>query len=721
MTAIPLQTVELRLEADTVLARQRARQIAGLLGLPPLDQTRVATATSEIVRNAFDYAGGGKVEFLIETGPAPAMVIRVRERGTGIENLQLILGGHYKSATGLGIGIIGAKRLMDRFEVEANAGGGSVVTLAKNLPKSAAVFSPHELAQVAAELARNAPKGLLEELQLQNQELLRTLQELRERQAELAHMHAKELDETNRGVVALYTELDENAKTLQRVSDLKTRFLSNMSHEFRSPLNTILSLCGFLLERSDGELTSEQDKQVRFIRKAAEGLTTLVNDLLDIAKVEAGKAVVRAARFEVADLFENLRGTIRPLLAQSPVSLVFEEPVGVPPLLTDEGKVAQILRNFLSNAVKYTPAGEIRISAIPGANDTVVFTVADTGIGIDPENQRLIFEEFVQVEGPLQGRIKGTGLGLPLSRKLAELLGGAVSVRSEPGAGSSFSVVIPRVHQDGATTGGPLTKKVPRRGREPSTLLVVGAEPDAQRLDEQALASSGFCIMRASDVDEVRRILAADSPAAVLLEIQSEDDSGWKLLAELTARQDTSEIPVIVVAVADLKERALMDGAHDFLPKPADSTSLLNKLTSLCQAGSAETILVIDDEENCRYILKEVLAGLGRYTVIEASTGLDGLRHARELRPEAIFLDLVMPETSGFEILEQLKGDAATRGIPVIIYTSIALQDEDRSRLERGAATILSKVPGDREEHVASVRQALAKAGISAVASKVES
>jgi signal transduction histidine kinase len=383
--SLPLLTLDVRLEPDVVLARQRARQIAGLLGFPPLDQTRIATAVSEIARNAFQYAAGGKVEFQVSAGTSPGLLIRVHERGPGIKDLQAILDGRYDSSTGLGVGILGAKRLMDQFEIGSSE-NGVTVTMVKGLPKRTSPLTQHDLARVSSELAQYRPQGLLEELQVQNQELLRTLQELRDRQAEIAELHTRELEETNRGVVALYSELDDNAKELRRISDLKSRFLSNMSHEFRSPLNTILSMSGFLLNGSSGELTPEQEKEIRFIRKAAEGLAALVNDLLDLAKVEAGKAVIRAEAFEVAELFEILRGTTNPLLSQGSVVLIVEEPVGIPTLHTDEGKVAQILRNFLSNAVKFTERGEIRLAAKAGPGDTVIFSVTDTGIGIALED-----------------------------------------------------------------------------------------------------------------------------------------------------------------------------------------------------------------------------------------------------------------------------------------------------------------------------------------------
>lgn len=268
------------------------------------------------------------------------------------------------------------------------------------------------------------PHSPLEEVQQQNRELLRTLEELRARQTELAQLN-RELEDTNRGVVALYAELDERADYLQRASELKTRFLSNMSHEFRTPLNAILSLSRLLLDHSDGELSTEQEKQVTFIQRSAEDLSVLVNDLLDLARVEAGKIVVRAGEFEVSTLFSALRGMLRPMLVGNSVDLVFEDTAGLPVMYTDESKISQILRNFISNALKFTERGEVRVSAaLTEDGQAVLFSVADTGIGIASEDHELIFEEWTQVDSPLQRKAKGTGLGLPLSRKLSELLGG---------------------------------------------------------------------------------------------------------------------------------------------------------------------------------------------------------------------------------------------------------------------------------------------------------
>ena len=252
-----------------------------------------------------------------------------------------------------------------------------------------------------------------------------------------------ELDETNQGVLALYAELDNQAEQLRQASELKSRFLSYMSHEFRTPLGSILSIARLLSDEMDGPLNDEQRKQVAFVSGAARELQDMVGDLLDLAKIEAGRITISPAWFELMDLFSALRGMFRPIVDGTEADLVFEDPVGMPKLYTDDKKLAQILRNYISNALKFTPPGEVRVSAAPEGTDRVRFTVRDTGIGIPEELQQILFEDFTQVDSPLQKRVRGTGLGLSLCKQFAHLLGGEVGLRSTVGKGSEFFVVLP--------------------------------------------------------------------------------------------------------------------------------------------------------------------------------------------------------------------------------------------------------------------------------------
>ncbi len=265
---------------------------------------------------------------------------------------------------------------------------------------------------------------------------------LAERDADIALLR-QELDETNKGVVALYAELDDKAAQLRDANELKSRFLSYMSHEFRTPLTSMTSIAGILLSRLDGPLTEEQQKQVEFIRGSTRELTEMVNDLLDLAKVEAGRITISPEWFEMVDLFAALRGMFKPIVATSSVNLAFDEPDGEIKLYSDDKKVSQILRNFISNALKFTPVGDVRVSARMLDPDHIEFAVTDTGIGIAPEHIPNLFADFVQLDVRLQKRLRGSGLGLSLARKFAELLGGRVGVESELGKGSRFFVVLP--------------------------------------------------------------------------------------------------------------------------------------------------------------------------------------------------------------------------------------------------------------------------------------
>jgi signal transduction histidine kinase len=282
----------------------------------------------------------------------------------------------------------------------------------------------------------------------------RALQNQLKAEAAQVEVLREELAETNQGVVALYAELDNQANQLREATTLKSRFLSYMSHEFRTPLGSIRSITRILLDRMDGELTDEQEKQIRFIEGSAIELTEMVNDLLDLAKIEAGRINISAEWFEMVDLFAALRGIFRPLLANSEVKLVLEEPEDLPRIYTDHKKLSQILRNYISNSIKFTPTGEIRVS-VKRLDDQVMFSVTDTGIGIAPEFHSVIFEDFTQVDSPLQKKWRGSGLGLSLSKKLATLLGGAVSMTSQPNVGSTFSVSIPIRFSDDANPPDP--------------------------------------------------------------------------------------------------------------------------------------------------------------------------------------------------------------------------------------------------------------------------
>ena len=580
---IRILSVGIRAEEDVLACRQRARQIAALCGFGLQDQARIATAVSEMARNVYIYATPGRAEFLLEGATAPqVLTIRIEDQGPGIADVERILAGQYRSQTGVGMGLLGAQRLMDRFTIDTRLGAGTVVELRKLLPAQAPLFTPAMVGDIGARLASMPTLATLTEVQQQNRELLTTLAELKARQEELLQL-TRELEDTNRGVVALYAELDEKAGHLRRADEMKSRFLSNMTHEFRTPLSSIRALSKLLLDRVDGELTVEQEKQVNFIRRGAEDLSELVNDLLDLAKIEAGKIDVRPSEFDVSELFSALRGMLRPLLVSETVRLEFDLPLDLPTLYTDEAKLSQILRNFISNALKFTDAGEVRVSAalVPG-DEAMRVSVRDTGVGIPEASQQLVFEEFTQIENRLQKRVKGTGLGLPLCRKLADLLGGRVELQSTLGVGSTFSVVLPvRCATQQLADDGPAVAAASRNNQQGLPVLVVEDEESTRLLYERFLHDSAFRPVFAASVREADEQWLAQPPVAVLLDVSLKGEDSWHWLTDIKSDPRRASVPVVLATETDDKRKGLALGADAYYLKPLSRLELLSTLDFL--------------------------------------------------------------------------------------------------------------------------------------------
>jgi signal transduction histidine kinase len=578
---IELGLIDIRGEDDVVRAHQTTRTIVAQLGFSTFEQTRIATAMSEIARNALIYAGGGSVTVGLDDARA-TLTISVLDRGPGIPNLPAVLAGEHTSTAGLGIGIRGARRLMDTFAIESTS-AGTRVEMTKRIPRRAGAVDGARVTQVRSQLAGQLADD-------PTQEIRRLQRDLVERDARIVEL-AEELTETNRGVMALHAELEERAEYQRNAVELRTRIVSEMGHELRTPLHSLSTISQFLLDRMDGELTPEQDKQVRIIHQVAESLTVYVNDLLDLARTDAGKMAVRAAPVSVDGLLKTLRRIMRPLAPRG-VALRFVVAPDLPTLLTDENKVSQVLRNLVGNALKFTERGHVEVRARRGAAGRVIFEVEDTGVGIAPEHRELVFHEFAQVDGHVQPRTRGSGLGLPLSRRLAELLGGTLELVPTGEPGSTFRLELP------------------------------------VRFEGELPAPAG-----------------AATPGAVV----------------------------------------------ESIPTPG-----------------RPRILVIDDDVASRYVLRRWLTG--RYRIDEAETGQEGLRLAAE-HPAAIFLDVVMPDLTGFEVLERLKAEPSTKDIPVVVYTALVLGANDRERL--GAATaILRKSTASRVADRAAIEDALVRAGI---------
>ena len=440
-----IYSMELRQDVDVFAARQAGREVAAALGLEGQDLVRIATALSEISRDVI-AAGGGTVTFSV---PSP-----------GVLSIELVT---TESAPELGdgaevSGLDAAGRLVDSVRAESDSDGHAVITLDKLLG-SAVVLGGAERAELQRRVSSKTHRSPLDELRTQNRELIVALEEAQARRDELADVNREleetnrgvmalyqelsdELDTTNQGVVALYAEIDDKSRQLREASEAKTRFLRNISHELRTPGNSVLGLSRLLLDSRAEPLTDEQRQQVRFIEASALDLVRLVNELLDLARAESGHLEPALEDVDLRRVFTELEGTTAPLVTRPEVSLVVEDagPVGV--VRTDPTLLAHVLRNLLSNAVKFTEAGEVHMSAARDGK-VVRITVRDTGIGIAPDDLPRVFEEFYQVRTPLQAGSKGSGLGLPFARRVAHILGGDLTLSSTPGEGSTFVLELP--------------------------------------------------------------------------------------------------------------------------------------------------------------------------------------------------------------------------------------------------------------------------------------
>jgi CheY-like chemotaxis protein/anti-sigma regulatory factor (Ser/Thr protein kinase) len=389
------------------------------------------------------------------------------------------------------------------------------------------------------------------------------------------------------------------------------------------------------------------------------------------------------------------------------VDLRFEGPDEEVTLETDRGKLSQILRNLVSNALKFTEKGSVTVSVSTNNGDAIL-RVTDTGVGIASEHFERIFEEFGQVDNPLQARVKGTGLGLALSRRLAEVLGGTLSVDSELGVGSTFTLQIPRQHAEVSEFHQLRTRTIdPTR----APILVVEDDRKTIFIYEKYLAMAGFQVVPARSIDDAEHLIAKMRPAAVVLDVMLEGETSWNFLAKLKNDPGTRDIPVLVVTVTAKEQKARALGADEFWLKPVDQERLLRKLGALANNGARGKVLVIDDDERARYVLRKHLEG-GSYQLFEAATGAEGVQIAQSQRPHVILLDFLLREMTAFDVLDELKGDARTRAIPVIIITSHSLEPEERQRLAAETEVILSKQSLSREIAINRIRDALRKAGV---------
>jgi len=483
----------------------------------------------------------------------------------------------------------------------------------------------------------------------------------------------------------LYRRLERQSAALEVASRHKSEFLASMSHELRTPLNAIIGFSEVLLERMFGELNERQDEYLRDIWSSGKHLLELLNDILDLSKIEAGQMVLNRSEFVVRKSLEYCLSLVREQAVKQRIHLSLEVDPEVGLLDADRLRFRQVVLNLLSNAVKFTPeGGRVAVRASIQGEDLVV-TVADTGVGVAAEDRQRIFDSFQQGTRPA-GQAEGTGLGLTLCKRILELHAGRIWLESEVGTGSTFGFALPAGSDEPALTSVPQAGTDAGLTTEPATgpgPTVVVVEDDRRSFDllRAHLEAANVRVVGARDgeegLDTVRRL----SPAGVILDILLPGIDGWEVLAQLKADPRTAPIPVIVVSMLDERGRGCALGAAEYLVKPVDKEQLLAAVYRAVAMPERKTVVAIDDDPLAIELARANLEAAG-WTVLGAASGQEGLALIRERQPSVVLLDLLMPGMNGFEVVEALRAEPGTKTIPVVILTSKSMTSEDKKRLK---------------------------------------
>jgi signal transduction histidine kinase/CheY-like chemotaxis protein len=528
---------------------------------------------------------------------------------------------------------------------------------------------------------------------------------------------------------AMNHQLLESEKKAQDASQAKSEFLAKMSHELRTPLNAIIGYSEMLQEEAEDVGQADLVPDLQKIRSAGKHLLALINDILDLSKIEAGKMELYLEDFEIGPVIQDVVSTVRPLVSKNNNSLEVVCPEDAGSMHSDLTKVRQGLFNLLSNASKFTQSGMITLTVEQTRDsdgDWIAFHVSDTGIGMTPDQLGRIFQEFSQASESTTRKYGGTGLGLVITQRFCEMLGGSVSVESEESKGSTFTMRLPAQStplqlEDAIVSPALAGGRAASNGKGSPTsdvVLVIDDDENIRDLVRRYLAQDGLHVKTASGGEEGVRLAKELTPAIITLDVMMPRLDGWAVLSALKSDPETVDIPVIMVTVLEQQEMGFALGATDYLTKPVDRDQLSSVLKKYWRDNRQHTVLIVEDDTSTRELLRKTLEKAG-WGVTEASNGRTGLEHINAATPDLVLLDLMMPEMDGFEFVNELRKNADWRSIPVVVVTAKSLTQEDRDRLSGGVKRILQKGSYSRDELLEEVRR-LVSLHVSGAGSPVE-
>jgi PAS domain S-box-containing protein len=522
------------------------------------------------------------------------------------------------------------------------------------------------------------------------------------------------------GFIAMYTDITERKKveeTLKAARDqaeamsrTKSSFVANMSHELRTPLNAIIGLTEMMVSNAGRFGTEKALEPLRRVHRAGTHLLELINQVLDLSKIEAGKLELSLETVTLPPLIDEVIGTARPLAEQNKNRLAVDCPDDLPPLSVDAMRLRQILLNLLSNACKFTKGGEISLRVervVADGRPCIAFAVADTGIGMTKEQQGRLFQDFTQADSSTARRYGGTGLGLAITRRLCRMMGGDISVGSDPGKGSLFVVRLPAGPDAGIQR--PSAMAPAETARTGECVLVIDDDPTAREIIADCLQQEGFSVVTAAGGREGLKRAAEVRPIAITLDVMMPDLDGWTVLAALRGNPDLAGIPVIIVTMFNERQKGMALGAAGHLAKPIDRKQMVQLVRRFQLPARPTRVLLVEDDETQRSRIRGWLEPQS-WVISEAENGRTALARLREGKPDLIILDLMMPEMDGFQMVAALQAEAVWRDIPVVVITSLDLSAEDRARLNTGVERILLKDAFDPAYLVTQVRTLTAQA-----------